>query len=348
MNHEAEETQTAQSRQRRPNPSAAPSNAMEIDSRRRTRNNGMPIDEGRMDADESDVIEVDTPTAEASVLPAEFNQFPMSANELSPPEQNIDWDSFEFIQISKSWTTKDLNDSHSWYIYIQGILVQSADAYERVLQNETRLGSKSTASIFLLAVRHCLSEVESGHLGLLLGKVQSATPEFSRKLAFRLLSNERPDKLAALIKLIIHFPVRSASAFPQANWTQNLQQLVGVNNPESAAIDTNDIIPSLSLVLKITKQVILATVDVRLVIMKQHGLFVKWLVCMIYELARLHSTLNSRVIAEVIECALKCMHDLALVAEKEHFELFEALPVVDMMIQLVKSNSEGIIDDTVK
>lgn len=124
-------------------------------------------------------------------------------DDFAPNEINEVSSTIAFSQTTTNAPLKARNmEDNNWVLYLNGNLLSLHDAYQHILsvrfsihsrvihapftlQAETKLNSKSTASIFLLALRHVLDTRDTVAMSELLEKSQQSSAEFSRKLAFR-------------------------------------------------------------------------------------------------------------------------------------------------------------------
>ena len=159
------------------------------------------------------------------------------------------------------------------------------------MKPETKLGSKSTASLFLLAYRHALQTANWELMDQLLQKLSAVSVnvqmEFSRKLAFRLLGQERPDKLCVLVQSLMQYPICFVVLRQRQLETQEpvVEPIAGV-----PAIDFK----STLLAVTSLRQVLLVTVDVRNCInqREEYRPLFEWLFAIVHDVMSVYTEFN--------------------------------------------------------
>lgn len=98
------------------------------------------------------------------------------------------------------------------------------------MSGDTKLGSKSTATLFIMALRHALNRRSDDDVSQLMLKCKEAETDFERKLAFRLLSGSsdavnagRPDKLYTLLILVINYAYVGGDTLSNSNFNYGFQ-----------------------------------------------------------------------------------------------------------------------------
>ncbi|KAI3650697.1 hypothetical protein MP228_004178 [Amoeboaphelidium protococcarum] len=277
-------------------------------------------------------------------------------------------------------------DMDPWVITVNGAVVQPQDAFERIVSGDTKLGSKSTATLFIMALRHALNRRSDDDVSQLMLKCKEAETDFERKLAFRLLSSSsdavnagRPDKLYTLLILVINYAYVGGDTLSNSNFNNGFQNNGNLDdnmfNPQRMMNDKEQLdryfkrLQRQRMAVDLLKQVLFITTDIRRVVLDEFSFVIQWICSTICQLSTCFSALQIRSsgtdssqvdeeiasananaqeeIGELLDSFIRCLSDVFIIAEQQHFEHYlDDLCNVLLSLQQVKQSS--VIDLAVR